>query len=116
MPNIAEPIGIGVFESLPGDSEAIAVVQVAQVASAKGEPHYQQFCASCHGLPGAKPIPGQTGSDLFDGVSTIPFTRDAIASTIKMGILDKGMLPMSAVLSETQVEELALYLLENQRG
>ncbi len=114
-------------QAIAGDARTIspditAAEKVADVATAEGDmghpgaSHYQQFCASCHGQPGAERVPGLVGSDLFDGVSERPFTRDGILLTLQQGILEKGMLPMQALLSQSQMEELVGYLIDNQQG
>lgn len=77
---------------------------------------YQLHCASCHGMPGEPRVAGLTGSDLFDGQSERPFTRESILQIIREGLLEKGMLPMTALLSESEIEAIADFLLERQPG
>lgn len=88
--------------------------QAFSVADHSGAQPYQLFCASCHGMPGRQRVAGLTGSDLFDGISERPMTREWILTTLEQGILEKGMLPMNAVLSEDQMEHLVSFLLEFQ--
>ena len=90
------------------------VASKSEVSVHSGYQPFEQFCASCHGLPGVDRVAGLTGSDLFDGISERPMTKESLLVTLRQGILEKGMLPMGAVLSDEQLENLVALLLEHQ--
>ncbi len=96
------------------NTTAVSLASVETSQSGGGAGHYTQFCAACHGSPGSERVPGLAGSDLFDGVSEQPYTPDSIRLVLRQGILEKGMIPMEAVLTEAQLEALVDYVLENQ--
>jgi mono/diheme cytochrome c family protein len=81
-----------------------------------GRQQYQMFCGSCHGMPGEARHAGLSGSDLFDGVSEQPMTRDYVRYTMEVGFLGRGMLPMLAALEPAQVEAILDYVMDAQPG
>lgn len=102
-----------------GESESVTFVEeVAAMANHSeahpGEPYFLQFCASCHGMVGTARVPGMVGSDLFDGISERQMTRESMTQILKEGILEQGMLPMAAVLSEAQLSQVVDYLVAHQ--
>lgn len=107
-----EPIAS--FSDQTAVTSSIQETQGISILAHSGARPFEQFCASCHGMPGLERVAGLTASDLFDGVSDRPMTRDSILTTLRQGILEKGMLPMTAVLSEDQLEHLVSFLLDAQ--
>ncbi|MEQ9822869.1 MAG: cytochrome c [Puniceicoccaceae bacterium] len=103
----------GTVPELPPASQEFTEVSSANPMVRKT---YQLHCASCHGMPGEPRVAGLTGSDLFDGQSERPFTRESILQILREGLLEKGMLPMTALLSESEIEAIADFLLEQQPG
>ncbi|HEX4996792.1 MAG TPA: PQQ-dependent dehydrogenase, methanol/ethanol family [Terriglobia bacterium] len=78
---------------------------------AKGEAHYYEFCARCHG-------PGAAGSNVITDLrrSTLIFSPDAWQSVVSDGALESdGMMGWSRYLSRDEIDTIRLFVVEQAR-
>ena len=74
---------------------------------AKGEATYQKLCASCHGPQGQ----GGIGPNLADPYWIHGGGIKNVFSTIKYGVLEKGMLAWQTQLKPKELQEVASYVM-----
>jgi mono/diheme cytochrome c family protein len=89
---------------LPGPIESPEVIEL-------GRGLYGGFCASCHGFPGMRSNGFFLGSDLFDGVSVLVRSEADVQRIIEQGLIQQGMTPWKGILSDSQIQAVARYLI-----
>lgn len=76
-----------------------------------GRATFATTCASCHG----DDLKGKIGPNLLDDVWIHGGTPVAVATTIRDGVLEKGMPAWGPVLGNTRVAEVAAFVLSHHQ-
>jgi hypothetical protein len=91
--------------------EGLELLLTTEELGAGGE-IYQANCATCHGNRGQ----GGIGPNLTDAYWIHGASMDAVIRTIYVGIPAKGMIAWYGTLDETQVQQVASYILADLMG
>ena len=69
---------------------------------------YKMYCATCHG----ENLTGGLGQNLVDDVWVYGDSIADISKVIREGVIDKGMIPYASVMSDEEIQAMAIYIKE----
>lgn len=93
-----------------GIDEITVVFDASQAALDAGKSIFESNCVACHAADGG----GGVGPNLTDAYWLNDGTIQAIFKVIKLGVVEKGMVPWQDQLSPEKIQQVASYILSLQ--